>query len=388
MLSGAAPPLALYVHLPWCKAKCPYCDFNSHALRGRVPDERYTDALIADLERDVELVERGSRPLESVFIGGGTPSLFSPRQVGRVLETVSRCFGSLPAEVTMEANPGTVDSSSLTGYREAGVSRLSLGAQSFDPEHLRTLGRVHGPAETGRAVAWARDAGFSNLNLDLMYGLPHQSLGQARTDLDRALALNPSHISYYQLTIEPNTQFYRDRPPLPDEDVVWEMQRAAEETLGRAGFEQYEVSAYALSGARCRHNLNYWRYGDYLGVGAGAHGKITDPRSGRIWRYRKPSHPREYMCGAGTATLMREEVVTDERPFEFMLNALRLREGFDLKLFEQRTGLDTARLTRVAKRARELGLLEDNGRVWRTTEHGFRFLNDLQALFLPGRVGP
>jgi len=383
----AAPPLSLYVHLPWCRSKCPYCDFNSHALRGAVPDVQYTDALIADLEQDLGLVERCPRPLESVFFGGGTPSLFSPPQVERLLQVVHHRFGGA-GEVTLEANPGSVDPASLAGYREAGVNRLSLGAQSFNKQHLAALGRIHGPEETELAVRWAREAGFSNLNLDLMYGLPGQSREQAEADIARAVELAPSHVSYYQLTIEPNTQFFHQPPTLPDEDCIWEMQVRAQKLLKAAGYGQYEVSAYAQPGARCRHNLNYWRYGDYLGIGAGAHGKTTDPAAGRIWRHRKPAHPKEYMstAAAGGGQVLHQEVIAGERPFEFMLNALRLRQGFEEDLFESRTGLTVGYLAGPAQRARELGLLVDHDGVWRATDRGFRFLNDLQALFLPDRL--
>lgn len=384
------PPLALYLHLPWCVKKCPYCDFNSHTAGAKPPREPYVAALCRDIERQAP---RGvGRPLLSIFIGGGTPSLFSGAEIGEILAAVRANFDLQDdIEITMEANPGTVERHNLAGYREAGVNRLSLGAQSFDARTLQALGRIHGPAEIDSAVNDARVAGFTNLNLDLMFALPGQDLAMAAADLDRALALAPTHLSLYQLTLEPNTVFYRQPPAgLPDDELAWDMQEQAFERLTRASFGRYEISAFASNDATCRHNLNYWTYGDYLAAGAGAHGKYTDA-SGQIWRYRKTAHPRAYIeeslaeCAedsfVGEAL---EPVSAANRVFEFMLNALRLPAGFTETRFEQRTGL-SARVLR--ERLEELAgrglLVAAAGGRWRPTDLGLRFLNDLQAAFLP-----
>ncbi len=374
-------PLALYLHFPWCVKKCPYCDFNSHTAGDDPPRAQYVDALLEDLAAEAAAAD--GRPLTSVFLGGGTPSLFAGAEIGRVLDGVRRLFALEPgAEITMEANPGTVERHHLSGYREAGVNRLSLGAQSFDAGCLERLGRIHGPAEIAAAVADARAAGFDNLNLDLMFALPGQTPAMAAADLEAALALAPEHLSLYQLTLEPNTVFHR-RPPagLPDDDAAADMQEAAIERLAAAGFARYEISAYARAGRECRHNLNYWRYGDYLAAGAGAHGKLT-LADGTVLRYRKPLHPAEYRRRAGQRD-EQPELTADERLFEFMLNGLRLTGGFSEGDLAARTGLDPAL---VRPRFHELagrGLLERTGRNWRPTGLGLRFLNDLQGAFLP-----
>ena len=339
LLLPEPPPLSLYVHLPWCVRKCPYCDFNSHPRRPEDDEVRYLDALLADL--GLELKSVAGRPLHSVFIGGGTPSLFSGGSIRRLLQTVRELAPCSPQiEVTLEANPGTAEVARFAAYREAGVNRLSIGVQSFSARSLELLGRIHGPDEAERAVEMARRAGFDNLNLDLMFGLPKQDLEGAQHDLGVALDLAPGHISYYQLTLEPNTAFHHAPPSLPDEDVVWEMQQAGLNRLSGGGYHRYEVSAYARPGHRCRHNLNYWGFGDYLGIGAGAHGKLSLPDGGieRRWKLR---HPLAYAAGAGTpAALAGSRALTrDDAVLEFMMNALRLDQGFTVGQFEARTGV-------------------------------------------------
>lgn len=378
-------PLALYVHLPWCVKKCPYCDFNSHTAGDAMQRERYLAALERDLE--LEAARARGRPLTSLFIGGGTPTLFSGTDIGRLLRAVRAGFElASDAEITLEANPGTVERHHLGGYREAGVNRLSLGAQSFSADSLERLGRIHGPGDIAAAFADARAAGFDNINLDLMFALPGQTAAMQAEDLSQALGLGPEHLSLYQLTLEPNTVFHR-RPPagLPDDDLAWDMQQAAFERLTAAGYERYEISAFAIPGRRCRHNLNYWEFGDYLAAGAGAHGKVT--ADDEIRRYRKPLHPTTYMERATRGDLDREPAVPvapDDRVFEFMLNALRLPEGFTEANFAARTGVPFAaiegRLAELAAR----GLVESAGAGrWRPSTLGLRFLNDLQAHFLP-----
>ena len=377
------PPLSLYVHLPWCVRKCPYCDFNSHSAGDGAPTGRYVNALLADLER--EAARAGGRSIQSIFLGGGTPSLFAPDEIGRLLQAVTERFDvAADAEITMEANPGTVEYGAPAGYREAGVNRLSIGAQSFDDDALRQLGRIHNSDDIRRAVNEVRAAGFDNFNLDLMHGLPGQTVATAEADVRAAVELGPTHISWYQLTLEPNTVFYA-RPPrnLPDDETAWDIQDAGGALLRDAGFEQYEVSAWARDGLRCRHNVNYWLFGDYLGVGAGAHGKLSDARG--VFRYRKPANPLQFMLsmeeGAEAGGL--EPVIDHDLLFEFMLNALRLSDGFPETVFPDRTGLPAALLAQAASEAVEKGLLayEDNA-TWRPTELGRRFLNDLQAEFL------
>ena len=382
----AAPPLALYVHIPWCLRKCPYCDFNSHALRDQVPETVYVDRLLSDLEQDTTSFSL-SRPLASVFIGGGTPSLFNWKAIARLLRGIGNLI-ELPgdAEITLEANPGAAETERFAGYRQAGVNRLSIGAQSLSARHLELIGRVHGPQEVRSAVDKARRAGFANLNLDLMYGLPGQSLAQAGHDLGEALALGPEHLSYYQFTLEPNTAFHLAPPTLPDEDLIADMHLQGMQMLASEGFGQYEVSAYARREHRCGHNLNYWEFGDYLGIGAGAHGKLTDPARKRIERRWKLRHPRTYLDPAnrerlisGTRTLSETDLI-----LEFAMNALRLLEGFELQLFEQRTGLPLDRIADRIEKACCAGLLVRESDRTRPTELGRRFLNDLIACFAQG----
>jgi oxygen-independent coproporphyrinogen-3 oxidase len=380
----AAPPLTLYVHIPWCARKCPYCDFNSHERAAELPEEAYLAALMADLEQD--LPQAWGRRVESVFIGGGTPSLFAPEAIDRLLSDLRARLPLLPdAEITLEANPGTVDAGRLREFRAAGVNRLSLGAQSFDDALLARIGRIHSAADGRRAAEGIAAAGFDNWNLDLMYGLPGQAPAQALADLRQALALDPPHLSHYQLTLEPNTAFYRAPPVLPDDDTAWEMQQDCQGELAAHGYAQYETSAYAQDGRRCRHNLNYWRFGDYLGIGAGAHGKITSVTACAIRRTAKVKHPRAYMEAAAGAARIDVQQTLDpaQAGLEFMMNALRLNEGFPLALYRTRTGLPLAVVDRPLARAEQLGLIERDALAIRPSERGRRYLNELLTLFVP-----
>lgn len=379
------PPLSLYVHLPWCVRKCPYCDFNSHEGRGALPFDAYVDALLADLDLDLPLV--WGRPVHTVFFGGGTPSLFPPEFIDRFLQGASSRLRFAPgAEITLETNPGTAEHGRFESYRGAGVNRLSFGIQSFDDGCLQRLGRIHDSAEAEAAVKLAQDAGFDNINLDLMYALPQQTQAMAERDLERAFALQPTHVSHYQLTLEPNTVFAA-RPPggIPDEDTSWDIQEHCQAMLADAGFAQYEVSAYARPGRQCAHNLNYWRYGDYLGIGAGAHGKLTLGSEQAVLRRWKHKHPTTYLAHAGTAAAIGgdERIEPARRPFEYMLNALRLVDGFRLAEFEARTGLAAASIAPQLETAVARGWLDIvDGRVC-PTDLGRRFTNDVVALFLP-----
>ena len=380
------PPLSLYVHIPWCLRKCPYCDFNSHEARGDVPEAAYVDALLADLESSLPSV--WGRRLETIFMGGGTPSLFTPEAIDRLLTGIrTRITVDPSAEITMEANPGTFEMERFRGYRAAGVNRLSVGVQSFDDRALAAIGRVHGAGEARRALE-AACAIFPRVNADLMYALPEQSGDCAAADVREAIALGVSHVSAYHLTLEPDTHFHRFPPPLPDEDAAADMQEAIEDVLAAAGFEQYETSAFARPGERARHNLNYWTFGDYLGIGAGAHGKISF--RDRIVRERRARKPQTYMqlAAAGRAIEESHTVSESDLAFEFMLNALRLVEGFETALFQRRTGLPLAAIEQPLAAAEARGLLErDHARV-RPTTKGQRFLNDLLALFLPASAAP
>ena len=382
-----APPLALYVHIPWCVRKCPYCDFNSHALRDTLPEAAYIDALLLDLEGEIQALDV-PRPLISVFIGGGTPSLLSGSAVRRLIQGIRGHIQVLPeAEITLEANPGTSEASRFAEYLEAGVNRLSIGAQSLSDAQLARIGRIHGAAEIRAAVAQARSAGFLNLNLDLMYALPNQSLSEARRDLAQALALAPEHLSYYQLTLEPHTPFHAAPPLLPVHDLAADMHQQGLGILAEAGYAQYEVSAYAQRQAlQCQHNLNYWQFGDYLGIGAGAHGKVTRPLLGSVARRWKPRHPKAYLTAtgrgqeinAGECGLEPEHLV-----LEFAMNALRLNEGFDAALFERHAGLPLTRIDPSVQRALADGLLRRRGERVLATERGRRFLDDLVQYFAP-----
>lgn len=379
------PPLSLYVHFPWCVRKCPYCDFNSHEQHGEIPEARYIDALLVDLESDLPRV--WGRSVHSIFMGGGTPSLFSPAAIERLLAGLRARLPLMPeAEITLEANPGTVEIERFRGYRQAGVNRLSIGIQSFNPIHLQALGRIHGRDEALMAAQAARDAGFDNFNLDLMFGLPQQTLDDALADLRSAIALRPTHLSLYQLTLEPNTLFHVRPPTLPDDDAIATMQETLQNELAQAGFAQYEVSAYAQPGRRCLHNLNYWQFGDYLGIGAGAHAKISD--AGGITRLWKVKHPQDYLKKSGMPEQMGGEQRVDpgNAAFEFMLNALRLVHGVTPQLFEARTGLPISNVAAALMCARTHNLLEKEVEILRPTAHGLCFLNDLTQLFLPEEI--
>ncbi|MDE2452843.1 MAG: oxygen-independent coproporphyrinogen III oxidase-like protein [Burkholderiales bacterium] len=376
----ALPPLALYLHLPWCLKKCPYCDFSSHERAGPLPQQRYIDALVADLESALPLI--WGRPVFSVFIGGGTPSLFEPEAIDRLLAAVrARLPLEAGCEITLEANPGTFERERFRAYRAAGVTRLSVGVQSFDDASLHALGRVHDAAQARAAVAEAAQA-FETFNIDLMYALPGQTLAGLDRDLDAALAFAPPHLSIYQLTIEPNTRFANAPPELPDDDSASEMLDRIVERSAAAGLARYEVSAFARPGHRCIHNLNYWHFGDYLGLGAGAHGKLSFPT--RIVRQVRWREPETYMANAleGRAVSNETEVTAGDLPFEFMLNALRLKEGFDLGLFAERCGLPLQRLEPAIERAVSRGLLVREGRHLAPSARGFDFLSDLQQMFL------
>ena len=382
-------PLALYVHLPWCVRKCPYCDFNSHQLKSGQPDSSYIDALIRDFEAEAPRLE--GRSIDTVFFGGGTPSLFAPSEFARLIGALkARLPFAEDAEITLEANPGTIERGRFSGYAEAGINRVSLGAQSFDARALNVLGRIHSPDDTLRAVEELKAAKLENFNLDLMYALPGQSLDEAQRDVRMACSLAPSHISYYQLTLEPGTVFHSRPPVLPDEEAAWQIQLAGQQLLEDSGYSQYEVSAYARPGARCRHNMNYWLFGDYVGLGAGAHGKLSLALPQRVLRTTKPKQPRDYQeqmrlaAAAGTTAVIGEGAFIEQNdlPFEFMLNALRLNDGFLESDYRQRTGLEMDSVRDDLARARGRGLLEDREGGWRPTDLGRRFLNDLQASFL------
>ncbi|HZT00635.1 MAG TPA: radical SAM family heme chaperone HemW [Steroidobacteraceae bacterium] len=375
------PPLALYVHFPWCVRKCPYCDFNSHTLHGELEERRYIEALQCDLA--TQAPEVAGREVISVFLGGGTPSLFPPRAVAAFLESARRHLTlAADLEVTLEANPGTIERGRFAEYRAAGVNRVSLGAQSFDDARLAALGRIHCAAETRRAAAELHAAGLGNFNIDLMYGLPDQDLAGALTDMDEALALSPSHLSHYQLTIEAGTVFAGRPPKLPADEATDEMLDACRSRLEGAGFTQYEVSAYAVAGRRCRHNRNYWLFGDYLGLGAGAHGKLTLPRSAGVVRTTQVREPRRYMASAGRGTFTRTPVPTDELPFEFMLNALRLVEGFDVGTFTARTGLSWESVAATMAKLIGEDLIVVSGACYRASPLGLRFLNEVLLRFV------
>ena len=378
------PPLSLYVHLPWCVRKCPYCDFNSHEARGALPFAAYVDALVADLDADLPLV--WGRTVQTVFFGGGTPVAVPARSDRRVPAGRQQPAAICPGlEITLETNPGTAEHGRFEGYRAAGVNRLSFGIQSFDDACLQRLGRIHDSREAEAAVKLAQDAGFDNFNLDLMYALPGQTLAMAEHDVERAIALQPAHISHYQLTLEPNTVFAA-RPPagIPDLDDSWDMQERCQALLAEAGYAQYEVSAYARPGRQSAHNLNYWHFGDYLGIGAGAHGKLTLGSEQAILRRWKVKHPADYLAKAGTAAAIGgdEHIDAARRPFDFMLNALRLNDGFPLAEFEARTGLAQAEIAPELAQATAHGWLQVEGGRVTPTELGRRFTNDVIGLFL------
>lgn len=389
-MSLILPPLALYLHVPWCVRKCPYCDFNSHEFQSQeagaaIPEQEYVQAVLADLQRDIsqypDFVQ--GRAISSIFIGGGTPSLFSPAAYDAIFSGLQNHLQFAPdIEITLEANPGTVEQEKFRGYRALGINRLSIGVQSFSPEKLQALGRIHGRDEALRAADAATKAGFDNFNIDLMHGLPGQSLEEAVADVQQAIALGPTHISWYQLTIEPNTVFYRDPPVLPEDDTLWAIQEAGQELLAAKAYGQYEVSAYAKAGRECRHNRNYWEFGDYLALGAGAHGKVT--RSDGVFRYNKTRLPRDYLAAAssGKFTASSGFVRDEELVFEFMLNALRLREGVPAELFVQRTGLPLSLIEGRLADLRARGLLQPEKSRLACTATGFNYLNTVLEEFL------
>lgn len=374
------PPLALYIHIPWCVRKCPYCDFNSHTASPVLPEEDYVDALLADLDQDLPAVY--GRPLSSIFFGGGTPSLFSAAALGRLLAGVEQRIVFAPdIEITLEANPGTFEQDKFVAYRKLGINRLSIGVQSFQPQKLEALGRIHTGDEALRAAEMARRAGFDNFNLDLMHGLPDQSLEEALDDVRQAIALAPTHLSWYQLTLEPNTVFWNQPPVLPEDDILWDIQEAGQALLAEHGFTQYEVSAYAKPGKAARHNLNYWSFGDFIGIGAGAHGKLS-LRDGRIVRTWKTRLPKDYLNPAKSFKAGEKTLAVDELPFEFLMNALRLTEGVDAELFTQRTGLPLETLAAARREAEQKGLLQVEPTRLVATARGQLFLNDLLQYFL------
>lgn len=376
-------PLALYLHFPWCVRKCPYCDFNSHTLKEELPEARYIDALLADARAQAPRV--GGRTVQSLFLGGGTPSLFGPQALARLFEGLRQQFPIAPdAEITLEANPATVERGRFAEYRECGINRVSLGAQSFNDDTLKRLGRIHVRADTLRAAEELHACGLSNFNLDLMFALPHQSALQALEDVRMALQLAPAHVSHYQLTLEPGTLFAAQPPPLPDDDLAWQMQQQCQELLAGEGFVQYEVSAFARNGRACRHNLNYWRFGDYLGLGAGAHGKLTE---GTVSRSQHLREPRRYLAAAAAGPDWRAVPAAD-LPFEFMMNALRLSEGFAAEQFSAATGLPLAAVANeldalAAEQLLRTDSVDDGATRWRTTPRGLQFLNEILQRFLP-----
>ncbi len=375
-------PLSLYIHIPWCIKKCPYCDFNSHEAKNDIPEERYLDALIKDLES--ELPHIWGRSIESIFIGGGTPSLFSAKGIDNLLKRLRERLSIRPnIEITMEANPGTFEQERFNGFREAGINRLSIGIQSYNNDHLSKLGRIHGSDEALNASSIASKSGFENFNLDLMFGLPNQTTDEALDDLKKAILQSPNHISWYQLTIEENTLFHYAPPAIPDDELIWKIQQTGQELLKEAGYLQYEVSAYAKDGQRSKHNMNYWKFGDYLGIGAGAHGKLTMP-DGSIMRHTKYRHPEEYMKRAlnyearsTEKTLLKEDI-----PFEFMLNIARLKQGFSRTLFEERTWMSFSEIESQIELLIGEGLLSKNEEHFQPTDKGYLFVNDIVNRFL------
>jgi oxygen-independent coproporphyrinogen-3 oxidase len=380
----ATPPLSLYIHIPWCVRKCPYCDFNSYAVREEIPEDTYVTALIADLEQDLPAV--WGRTIETVFIGGGTPSLFSPDGIDRLLGAVRARVPLKPdAEITLEANPGTVDQARFRGFREAGINRLSIGVQSFQADLLQRIGRIHNDSEAITAIEAAQQAGFANLNLDLMFGLPGQTIEQALADLRIATELQPAHISWYELTIEPNTWFHRHPPERPVDDDLWEMQQSGRTLLDATGFERYEVSAYARDDRRCRHNMNYWQFGDYLGIGAGAHAKISDAATQSITRISRLRHPRTYLDSTHSTQRISttSRLAPDDVVLEFAMNALRLERGFSKTTFTAATGLPYAAIEASVNHGLADGLLSIKDDTIKPTQRGQRYLNELLQQWMP-----
>ncbi|HDL1260360.1 coproporphyrinogen III oxidase [Mannheimia haemolytica] len=379
------PPLSLYIHIPWCVQKCPYCDFNSHAQKGLIPEQEYIEHLLADLSQDLTAyrVAIGDRKLYSIFIGGGTPSLFSAEGIAYLLSEVEKRIAFEPnIEITLEANPGTAEAERFLGYAQGGVTRISMGIQSFEPEKLLKLGRIHDANEAKQAIKFAQNSaksGLQSFNIDLMHGLPNQSVKQALADLETGISLNPPHLSWYQLTIEPNTMFYYRKPTLPDDDELWDIFEQGHQLLTNAGYEQYETSAYAKKGYQCRHNLNYWRFGDYLAIGCGAHGKISYP-TGEIYRFSKIKHPKGYM--RGEYRYSQDLIELDDRPFEFFMNRFRLLEATPKQEFEWFTGLDREVVRPTIDWALNQNYISETATHWQITQHGKLFLNELLEGFL------
>lgn len=373
------PPLSLYIHIPWCVQKCPYCDFNSHGQNGELPQEAYVDALLEDLRQDLHLVQ--GRQIHTIFIGGGTPSLFDALQIKRILDGANALIPfSDNIEITMEANPGTLEHDDFSAYRAAGVTRLSIGVQSFSKDKLNLLGRIHDQNEAQVAAQKASQAGYLSFNLDLMHGLPNQSFAEAMADIDTAAALNPPHLSWYQLTIEPNTLFHSKPPQLPDDEALWHIYAQGQQKLAALGYEQYEISAYAKPGYQCKHNLNYWQFGDYLGIGCGAHGKVTLPEENRIIRTVKIKHPKGYLS-ASNYTFESIDVAEEDRALEYLMNRLRLMTPIPKQEFELRTGQHRDTLTEGMEKAKQRGLLTESAEHWQLTSKGHMFVNDLLTQF-------
>jgi oxygen-independent coproporphyrinogen-3 oxidase len=375
-------PLSLYIHIPWCIKKCPYCDFNSHKAPTELPESQYVKALLDDLES--EMAEVNGRTISTIFIGGGTPSLFSAKAIDSLLEGIqNQCNLEENIEITLEANPGTFEQERFNDYRKSGINRLSIGIQSYNPKHLSVLGRVHNSDEAICAAQIATQAGFDNFNLDLMFGLPEQTTAQALDDLRQAINCNPSHLSWYQLTLEPNTLFHHNPPLLPDHESQWEIQQAGQALLAESNYEQYEVSAYAKNQRMCKHNLNYWQFGDYVGIGAGAHGKLTD-LSGAVTRYQKFRQPKQYLeeASQGRFRSSSTQLASSELPFEFMLNALRLKSGIEPAAYQERTGQLLSSIKERVDQVKTSGLLQNTDERIVCTEHGWQFLDDTLSVFL------
>jgi putative oxygen-independent coproporphyrinogen III oxidase len=380
-MSITLPPLSLYIHIPWCIKKCPYCDFNSHAVRNEPPEDNYIDNLLLDLKMDLEKMP--ARPLTSIFIGGGTPSLFSEKSIGRLLHEIEKIFSyEKNMEITLEANPGTVEKNKFAGFRKAGINRLSLGIQSFQADKLKVLGRIHDDKQAKNAIDAAIQAQFDNFNLDLMHGLPNQSIADAMEDIKIAMGFSPMHLSWYQLTLEPNTLFHRHPPKLPQDDLIWDMQEKGQQLLLENNYKQYEISAYSRPDKQCKHNRNYWTFGDYLGIGAGAHSKITNVEKQQITRAWKKKSPKEYLSGEKNFIAEEKIISKSELPFEFMLNTLRLFEDIPVDLFEKRTGLTLKDIQPVLQNAHKKSLLNFNEHTIQPTDLGRRFYNDLSEMFI------
>lgn len=383
------PPLSLYIHIPWCVQKCPYCDFNSHAQKGQIPEAEYVQHLLTDLEQDLQRynVAINQRKLQSIFIGGGTPSLFSAESIAYLLREIRQRIDFEPnIEITLEANPGTAEAARFIGYAQAGINRISMGVQSFEAEKLLKLGRIHDSQEAKQAVQFAQNArpfGLQSFNLDLMHGLPNQTVEQALADLQQAIALEPPHLSWYQLTIEPNTLFASRPPRLPDDDALWEIFEQGHQLLTAAGYQQYETSVYAKVGFQCRHNLNYWRFGDYLAIGCGAHGKISYP-NGDIYRFSKTKHPKGYM--RGDYLYQQEPIALQDRPFEYFMNRFRLLEAAPKAEFEAFTGLKRDTVAKQIQQVETQGFITSTAESWQITSHGKLFLNELLGIFLDDDV--